>query len=141
LQQKKRQQAGETNPPSVRMVERTVGQAVAHIPAHRPAGQPPPNTIDMHLPSDGVFLSEYQTKVRQQLEYFASNSHDVNYSVQGRKKKARLGQVGIRCRHCAALSLRQRGRGAVYYPTTLSAVYQAVSVYLFFVSPKIPESL
>jgi len=28
-------------------------------------------------------------------------------------------------KHCSDLSLRQRGRGAVYYPTTLNAVYQA----------------
>jgi hypothetical protein len=41
------------------------------------------------------------------------------------KKNSRVGQVGIRCQHCADLPLRQRGRGAVYYPTKLAGVYQA----------------
>ena len=84
-----------------------------------------PEKMDMHLPSDVMFLSEYQAQIRLQLEYFTSTRIDVNYSVQGRKRRAILGQVGIRCKHCADLSLRQRGRGAVYYPTTLHAVYQA----------------
>ena len=36
-----------------------------------------------------------------------------------------LGQVGIRCRHCAKLPTWSRARGAVYYTATLDGLYQA----------------
>jgi len=78
-------------------VERRVGQAVAYLPASFFFRPSPPEKFDMHLPSDSIFLSEYQAEIRKQLEYFTSTHDDVNYSVQGRKKKASLGQVGIRC--------------------------------------------
>jgi len=86
-------------------VERRVGQAVAYLPANFYFRPTPPEKFDMHLPSDGIFLSEYQAEIRKQLEYFTSTHDDVNYSVQGRKKKASLGQVGIRCTYFASSCL------------------------------------
>jgi hypothetical protein len=70
-------------------------------------------------------LSEYQIMVRQQLEIFQAGPEDVECHTQGRKKQVCLGQVGIRCRHCAGFPLRVRGRGAVYYPAKLDGIYQA----------------
>jgi hypothetical protein len=35
-----------------------------------------------------------------------------------------LGQVGIRCRHCAVLAQYSRPKAAVYYPRTLDSLYQ-----------------
>jgi hypothetical protein len=81
--------------------------------------------IPMEVASDVDQLSKYQVLVRRQLEYFISQKDDAEYSVQGRKKQARLGQVGIRCKHCSHLPHRLRGRGAGYYPAKLSGVYQA----------------
>jgi hypothetical protein len=81
--------------------------------------------IPMEASSDVDQLSKYQVLVRRQLEYFVSQKDDAEYSVQGRKKQARLGQVGIRCKHCSHLPHRLRGRGAGYYPAKLSGVYQA----------------
>jgi hypothetical protein len=75
--------------------------------------------------ADRDHLSEYQILLRQQLEFFKAKQSDVESNIQGRKKQVRLGQVGIRCRHCVHLPLRHRGRGAVYYTTKLSGVYQA----------------
>ena len=63
--------------------------------------------------------------VRQQLEVFESGPEDVESNTQGRKKSVVLGQAGIRCKWCAMLPLRARGRGAVYYPSKLSGIYQA----------------
>jgi len=103
----------------VRTVQRQVGEAKAVIPLETP------RTCGMDLPSDKSQLSGYQIMIRQQLEFFASQQDDIDYSVQGRKKKAKLGQVGIRCRHCANIPLRQRGRGACYYPRTFDSIYQA----------------
>jgi hypothetical protein len=81
--------------------------------------------ICLALSCDDEQLSEYQILVRKQLEIFEAQQEDVESNTQGRKKQVVLGQVGIRCRHCSGLPLRQRGRGAVYYPAKLQGVYQA----------------
>jgi len=82
-------------------------------------------SVPLALPCDEEHLSEYQILVRQQLELFEAEQEDVDSNTQGRKKQVTLGQVGIRCRHCAGLTLRQRGKGSVYYPTKLNGIYQA----------------
>jgi hypothetical protein len=82
-------------------------------PMFRPVG------IPLALSCDGDQLSEYQILVRRQLEIFEATQEDVESNTQGRKKQVVLGQIGIRCRHCAGFPLRQRGRGAVYYPAKL----------------------
>ena len=68
---------------------------------------------------------EYQVLIRQQLEIFQAGAEDVDSNTQGRKKQLFLGQVGLRCRHCALLPVKARGRGAVYYPMKLQSIYQA----------------
>ena len=79
--------------------------------------------IGLALSCDEEQLSEYQILVRKQLEVFEAVQEDVDSNTQGRKKQVFLGQVGIRCRHCAGFPLRQRGRGAVYYPTKLQGLF------------------
>eukprot|EP00977_Amphora_coffeiformis_P006615 scaffold1428_cov159-Amphora_coffeaeformis.AAC.5 len=76
--------------------------------------------ISLSLSVDSEMLSEYQLLVRQQLELFEAGPEDVESNTQGRKKQVAVGQVGLRCKHCAAYPLRARGRGAVYYPAKLS---------------------
>lgn len=87
--------------------------------------QPQTPAVSLALACDDEHLSEYQIMVRKQLEVFEAQPEDVESNTQGRKKQVSLGQVGIRCKHCASLPLRQRGRGAVYYPAKLQGVYQA----------------
>jgi hypothetical protein len=84
------------------------------------------STVMIYSESDVYHLSKYQCLIRRQLEFFASRPEDTTFSVQGRKKHIRIGQVGIQCRHCCHLPHRLRGRGAVYYPVKLSGVYQVV---------------
>jgi hypothetical protein len=81
--------------------------------------------MSLRLSFDDEHLSEYQILVRKQLEVFEAQQDDVQSNTQGRKKSVTLGQVGLRCKHCAGLPLRQRGKGAVYYPTKLQGIYQA----------------
>lgn len=81
--------------------------------------------ITLSMACDIEHLSEYQILVRQQLELFEAAQEDVESNTQGRKKPVVLGQVGLRCRHCAPFALRARGRGAVYYPAKLYGIYQA----------------
>ena len=76
--------------------------------------------ISLALSIDNNMLSEYQLLVRQQLEIFEAGPEDVESNTQGRKKQVVVGQVGLRCRHCAPFPLRARGRGAVYYPAKLN---------------------
>lgn len=89
-------------------------------------GMVTPNTVPMHSDTDVHHLSKYQCLIRKQLEFFAAKRENAVFSVQGRKKPIRVGQVGIQCRHCCHLPHRTRGRGAVYYPVNLAGVYQAV---------------
>lgn len=81
--------------------------------------------LPLALPCDEEHLSEYQILVRKQLEIFSADDNDLQAGTQGRKKPVVMGQVGVRCVHCADLPIRQRGRGAIYYPTKLSGIYQA----------------
>ena len=122
-------------------MERKIGRAVAFLPDRHG----PPPRIDMALPSDRVYLSEYQKLVRKQLEFFAAEQEDMEYSVQGRKSRPQEGQVGIRCKHCCNFNIRQRGRGAVYFPATLHAVYQAAqnmaTNHLHTICTKIPTEI
>lgn len=101
--------------------------AVATDPSNVPYQHKPlqADCFCLSLVQDSDHLSDYQIQVRQYLEVFAAKQTNVECNIQGRKKHVVLGQVGIRCRRCAHKPLRQRGRGAVYYPTKLSGAYQA----------------
>ena len=94
-------------------------------PPHHPLRFRPHRAgIVLSMACDAEQLSDYQILVRQQLELFVAAPEDVESNTQGRKKPVVLGQVGLRCRHCAPFPLRSRGRGAVYYPGTLFGIYQ-----------------
>lgn len=114
-------QAAAFNPNNPAAMARSQAPPQAYMPA------PPPRShgTPLSLSCDDEQLSEYQMLVRKQLEVFEAQPEDVESNTQGRKKQVVLGQVGIRCRHCAGFPLRQRGRGAVYYPAKLQGVYQA----------------
>jgi hypothetical protein len=79
--------------------------------------------ILMHRANEDESLSDYQCLVRNQIEVFEATKKDVKTGAQGRNRSIVLGQIGLRCRHCAALPRRKRG--AVYYPARLHRVYQA----------------
>ncbi|GAX26774.1 hypothetical protein FisN_9Lh041 [Fistulifera solaris] len=81
-------------------------------------------TANVYLPRDEESLSPYQCLLRQQLEFFEATNEDASV-VQGRNKAVSLYQVGLRCRHCARVSVVQRTAGATYYPTRLDSIYQS----------------
>jgi hypothetical protein len=87
-------------------------------------GRPP---IQLYLTCDDDVMSAYQCVVRKQVELFEADIEDVETNAQGRNKPIMLGQVGVRCRHCNLLHPKQRTKGAVYYPTKLDGIYQAVN--------------
>lgn len=100
-----------------------------------PAGAPPtplPSVetkehpaIDLYMRCDDELLSDHQILLRKQIEYFEAGAQEVESITHGRRREIQIGQVGIRCKHCAALPPRNRPKGSVYYPATLRALYQA----------------
>eukprot|EP00934_Nitzschia_sp_Nitz4_P002168 Nitzschia sp. Nitz4//scaffold118_size93875//25117//27034//NITZ4_004781-RA/size93875-augustus-gene-0.83-mRNA-1//1//CDS//3329533703//2168//frame0 len=78
----------------------------------------------LYVEEDDEFLTDYQCLLRKQLEIFEASKDDLRGSTQGRNTPILLGQVGLRCRHCANLPLAARTKGAVYYSQTIEGVYQ-----------------
>lgn len=81
--------------------------------------------VMLALPDDRLKLSAHQVFLRYQIEAFKANEEDVTTHTRGRNKRIQLGQVGIRCRHCAHVPVAMRQKGSVYYPSTLLGLYQA----------------
>lgn len=98
---------------------------VTHVrPSSRADQKDGRSSIPLYLEYDGGTLTAYQCLLRKQIELFEAGRDDVRGSTQGRNIPIRLGQVGIRCRHCAPLPKSARNRGAVYYSKTIDGVYQ-----------------
>jgi len=89
--------------------------------ANRPA-----RTAELAMPRDEDILSDHQILLRRQIEFFEARPEDIRHFTPGRRREISVGQVGIRCKHCAAvLQPHQRVKGSVYFPSTLRALYQA----------------
>ena len=78
----------------------------------------------LYLEMDDDNLSAYQCLVRKHIEIFEASEIDLKANAQGRNKPICLGQVGIRCRHCGFRYSKERAKGAVYFPSQLSGLYQ-----------------
>jgi hypothetical protein len=76
-------------------------------------------------PDDTLKLSSHQVLLRHQIEAFQATEDDISTHTRGRNKPITLGQVGIRCRHCAYLPVARRQKGSTYFPATTQGIYQA----------------
>jgi hypothetical protein len=76
-------------------------------------------------PEDNLKLSSHQVLLRHQISAFEATEDDVSTHTRGRNKPIQLGQIGIRCRHCAHLPLSRRQKGSSYFPATTMGLYQA----------------
>jgi len=81
--------------------------------------------VDVYMACDDEILSDQQILLRKQIQYFEASLPEVEAVAHGRKNKIKIGQVGLRCKHCASLLPTRRPKGAVYYPGSLRALYQA----------------
>jgi hypothetical protein len=99
----------------------SIKKASAPTTKTKPSGRAP---IPIYLDYDEEVLTRYQCLLRKQIELFEAGPDDVRGSAQGRNTPIHLGQVGIRCRHCASLTKNARARGAVYYSKTIDGLYQ-----------------
>jgi hypothetical protein len=80
--------------------------------------------IALALDSDEDNLARYQCLARKQIELFETTDNDLAGKAQGRNTPIIVGQVGIRCRHCASFPRQLRSGGSVSYSQTLSGIYQ-----------------
>ena len=78
-------------------------------------------------PGDESVLAPIHCFVRKNVEIFAATPEDVAAPAPGRKTRVSIGQIGIRCLHCAKLSPKQRVKRAVCYPPTIMSIYHSVS--------------
>jgi hypothetical protein len=78
-------------------------------------------------PSDDRQLSRLQSFLRQHIEAFQATEEDMLH-VRGRTKKLRIGQVGIRCRHCALV--HNRSKGSVYFPTSVCLILSSIAKHV-----------
>jgi hypothetical protein len=80
--------------------------------------------MPIFMDCDKEVLTPYQCLLREHIELFEAGALDIRGTAQGRNTPILLGQVGVRCRHCAALPHAARARGAVYYSQTIDGIYQ-----------------
>ena len=91
----------------------------------RPDGVPMDLPTPLALPEDGKKLSHHQVFLRYQIEAFRASEEDISTHTRGRNKPVTLGQIGIRCRHCAHIPVGKRQKGSTYFPATVNGLYQA----------------
>jgi hypothetical protein len=85
--------------------------------------------VPLATDEDQNWLSEFLCFVRLELvEIFRANQEDVR--SRNSSKKVLHGQVGIRCRYCAHLPLSSRASRSSSYPSSLSRIYQSLTMML-----------
>jgi hypothetical protein len=72
---------------------------------------------------DKDWLSDLDCFIREQVEVFCANSTDVNNAAE--QVSVTLGQVGLRCIHCAKSQEGAHGN-AILYPHSVSGIYESV---------------
>jgi hypothetical protein len=78
-------------------------------------------------PEDVEYLNPLHCFVRRHIEVFVAEADDISAPSPGRKTRVVLGQVGIRCIHCARLPPKDRVKRSVCYPANVSGIYHSVS--------------
>mmetsp|Transcript_26031 Transcript_26031/g.36487 ORF Transcript_26031/g.36487 Transcript_26031/m.36487 type:complete len:727 (+) Transcript_26031:149-2329(+) len=85
-----------------------------------------PQPIPLSMNSDKDWLTPLHCFVRRHcVQVFCATQQDVATPSKGKRKPIQVGQVGIRCPHCHSQPGGTRERGSVYYPTTISSIYNA----------------
>jgi hypothetical protein len=78
-------------------------------------------------PMDQLHLNPLHCFVRRHIEIFTADDNDIAAPAPGRKTRVVLGQVGLRCIHCASLPPKDRVKRAVCFPAAVAGIYHSVS--------------
>lgn len=78
------------------------------------------------MPQDEDWLSDLDCFVRKQVEIFIASETDVKHAEEGQKYPITLGQVGLRCLHCATLCREAHDDTVFFYPCSISGIYESV---------------
>ena len=78
------------------------------------------------IPEDKNWLSDMDCFVRNNIEVFTAKQIDVDNAVADHKYPIKVGQVGIRCVHCAEASAGAVRNMAVSFPYSISGIYESV---------------
>ena len=79
----------------------------------------------LSCPEDANHLNPLHCFVRRHVEYFVADETDIAAPSPGRKTRVVLGQVGLRCIHCATSG--DRVKRSVCYPASVAGIYHSVS--------------
>ena len=82
---------------------------------------------NVYMSGEEKVLPVHQTILCKQIEFFVAQQEDIDNFAPNRKNVISIGQVGIRCKHCAVIPSRKSTKGCVYFPKTLNAIYQAAN--------------
>jgi hypothetical protein len=88
--------------------------------------------------NDASRLSEFLTFLRStSIEVFTATEDDVRERLAS--KRVTTGQVGIRCAFCAHLTSRSRAGRSSNFPSSISGIYQGVSMMIYQHFPNCEE--
>jgi hypothetical protein len=115
---------------SVILIERTsqeAARALAATDLEHPAPPSPSSRVLLAIPEDKEWLSDMDCFMRRQVEVFCASSEDVLAARSDRKYPVTIGQIGIRCIHCALSKPRFGARGtAVAFPFAINGIFESV---------------
>ncbi len=104
--------------------------------------------ISLALDDDEHWITPLHCFVRKHyVEVFTATEMDMKTPSKGKRKPIQVGQIGIRCHFCHEGTTDTdpiRERGSVYYPTSLSCIYNATMNLLqrhLRSCPKVPDSI
>jgi len=83
--------------------------------------------IPLSKPDDPHWLSGIQCFVRSSMVEVFSLTEEDTEEEDDQYDDAEIGQVGIRCKFCAILQPKLRPKGYVYFPDSISNIYQCVA--------------
>jgi len=105
--------------------EMASGTAAQMLKASIAASSPDKERVLLALPQDKDWLSDMDCFVRNNVEIFSATENDLVIAKTDKKYPIKLGQVGLRCIHCAGSGMGAR-REAVMYPYSVSGIYESV---------------
>jgi hypothetical protein len=120
---------GTSTDESAHFLERPTDEAAKALAESLTHSDPPSpsSRVLLGIPEDKEWLSDMDCFIRRNLEVFCATAEDVDYAHQDRKYPISVGQVGIRCIHCAMAGGRVACRGnAVAFPYSINGIYEGV---------------